>query len=210
MILVPGTTGFMQVLHHGFTHSTELGAGPMDIIAVQGNLSQAALKVIPKNIIVTKAGNTAGRRSSVECPTLESMLGTTTADEYRNLAPARNGILKKKPNHIFTGPETFLAKGAKMVRAGDLAALIIDKFTVDADDDDQVAQAKLDEAGTAELLLAFLWASEIKLLVPVPLEEPIESDVLNNIHRGMKARLATPPEAGDTREEPGEENDHPG
>ena len=107
MVLVPGATGFMHVLHHGFTHSTELG-GPMDIIAVHGNLSEAALKVIPKNIIVTKAGNTAGQRSSVECPMLDRI---TTADEFRNLAPARNGILKKKPNHIFIGPETFyLAK----------------------------------------------------------------------------------------------------
>jgi hypothetical protein len=210
MILVPGPTGFMQVLHHGFTHSAELG-GPMDIIAVQGNLSEAALRVIPKNPIVMKAGNTAGRRSSVECPTLESMLGTTTADEFRNLEPARNGILKKKPNHIFIGPETFfLAQGAKMMRAGDLATLIIDKFSVDADDDDQVAEAKLDEAGTAELLLAFLWASERDLLVPVALEEPGESDVLNSIHRNMKARLATLPAVEDERGFPDDEEDHPG
>jgi hypothetical protein len=142
MLLVPGPTGFMQVLHHGFTHSAELG-GPMDIVAVHGNLSEAALKVIPKDTIVMQAGNNTKRRSSVECPTMDSILGTKSAEEFRSLAPAKNGILKQKPNHIFIGPDTFfLTKGAKQVRSSELAALIIDKFTIDADDDDQVAQAK--------------------------------------------------------------------
>ena len=192
MLLVPGPTGFMQVLHHGFTHSAELG-GPMEIVAVHGNLSEAALKVIPKDTIVMQAGNNTGRRSSVECPTMDSILETKTAEEFRSLAPAKNGILKQKPNHIFIGPDTFfLTKGAKQIRSSELAALIIDKFTIDADDDDQVAQAKLDEAGTAELLLSFLWASERNLLASVDLAEPGESDVLNSIHRAMKARLAAP------------------
>jgi hypothetical protein len=105
-----------------------------------------------------------------------------------------------------------LTKGAKQVRSSELAALIIDKFTIDADDDDQVAQAKLDEAGTAELLLSFLWASERNLLAPVELAEPRESDVLNSIHRAMKARLVTQAEFQDDDEdkydydETGEEN----
>ena len=207
MILVPGPTGFMQVIHHGFAHATEMG-GTMDIIAVHGNLSEAALKVIPKKSLVMKTGNNTGRRSSIDCPTLTSMLESTTPDEFRTLEPERNAILKKKPNHIFIGPETFyLAKGAKMVRSGELAALIIDKFTIDADDDDQVAQAKLEEARTTELLLAILWASEQDLLTPVVLEEPIESDLLNGLHRAMKARLtARPAEEGKEEEEDDDES----
>ena len=132
MLLVPGPTGFMQVLHHGFTHSAELG-GPMEIVAVHGNLSEAALKVIPKDTIVMQAGNNTGRRSSVECPTMDSILGTKTAEEFCSLAPAKNGILKQKTNHIFIGPDTFfLTKGAKQIRSSELAALIIDKFTIEA------------------------------------------------------------------------------
>jgi len=202
MLLVPGTTGFMQVLHHGFTHSAELG-GPMDIVAVHGNLSEASLKVIPKDTIVMQAGNNTGRRrSAIECPTMDSILGTTTAEEFRALAPAKNEILRQKPNHIFIGPDTFfLTKGAKQVRSSELAALIIDRFTIDADDDDQVAQAKLDEAGTAELLLSFLWASERNLLAPVTLTEPGESNVLNSIHRAMKARIAALSEVDDNDED---------
>ena len=202
MLLVPGPTGFMQVLHHGFTHSAELG-GPMDIVAVHGNLSEAALKVIPSDTIAIQAGNKTGRRSALECPMMESILGTRTAEEFVALEPEKNGILKKKPNHIFIGPDIFyLAQGAKIVRSGELAALIIDKFTIDADDDDQVAQAKLDEAGTTEFLLAFLWASENNRLTPISLEEPGESDVLNSIHRAMKARLlVTSPDVDNASDE---------
>ena len=106
MILVPGTTGFMQVLHRGFVHSGEIGE-PSVIIAVQGNLSEAALRVIPKQAIVLKAGNNTGLRSAPACPTLESFLGVETAEEFCALAPAGNGILKSMPNHIFIGPDAF-------------------------------------------------------------------------------------------------------
>ena len=70
-----------------------------------------------------------------------------------------------------------------------LAMLVIDKFRADADDDDQANLARRDEAGEAELLLALLWASERNLLIPVILEDPDESPVLNKIHHNMKARL---------------------
>ena len=87
MILVPGPNGFMHVLHHGFTHTAELG-GATSIVAIHGNLSEANLKVIPAETIVTQAGNNVGRRSAVECPSLDNILGTKSAEEFRALAPA--------------------------------------------------------------------------------------------------------------------------
>lgn len=189
MFLVPGLNGRMQVLHHGFTHAGELG-GSADILAVNGNLSEAAIKVIPKETAVQVLGNNTGRRSGTECPTLESILAVNTAGEFTALAPNGNVILKLKPNHLFIGPEIFeLAKGAKQIRSSDLAMLIIEKFKADDDDDDQVNTARLDEAGENELLLAFLWASAKDLLVPITLGEPDESAVLNNLHKRLKENL---------------------
>ena len=62
MFLVPEPNGFMHVFHHGFTHTSEL-RGAADILAVNGNLSEAAIKVIPKERAVQILGNNTGRRS---------------------------------------------------------------------------------------------------------------------------------------------------
>jgi hypothetical protein len=51
------------------------------------------------------------------------------------------------------------------------------------------------------LLLSFLWASERNLLAPVTLTEPGESNVLNSIHRAMKARIAALSEVDDNDED---------
>ena len=191
MLLIPGVTGFMQVLHHGFTHAGELGDEP-DIVATYGNLSEAALKVIPVNATVALLGNNAGRRSAVDCPTLEDFLGATTADEFVALEPAGNGILKQKPNHILIGPETFrLTRGEKLTPAKDLAIALLDKFKADDEDDDQVNEARLEEALEAEFLLAILWASTRGILVPIDLTDPPESAVLNSIHQEIKHKLLT-------------------
>ena len=201
MLLVPGVTGFMQVLHHGFAHAGELG-GESVILAVNGNLSEAALRTVPKDKVVEQMGSNTGRRSfSIECPSLESLIGVDTAEEFSELEAEGNVILKNKPNHVFIGPDTFFfTKGAKTTRAGTLAMHIADRFREDPDDDDQVNTARLAEAKEAELLLAILWASERNLLAPVSLGDPEESAVVNQIHRVMKEKLepagrSTNPEA---------------
>jgi hypothetical protein len=172
MLLIPGVTGVMQILHHGFTYAGELGDEP-DIVAIYGNLSEAALKVIPVNATVALQGNNAGRRSAVDCPTLEDFLGATTPDEFVALEPAGNGILEQKPNHILVGPEIFrLTKGEKLPAAKDLALAILNKFKADDDDDDQVNEARREEAQEAEFLLAMLWASTRGILVPIELSDP--------------------------------------
>ena len=113
MILVPGPNGFMHVLHHGFTHTAELG-GATSIVAIHGNLSEANLKVIPAETIVTQAGNNVGRRSAVECPSFHSILGTKSAEEFRALALLRTGSSRKNlitfssvpvpfPSHVAPG-----------------------------------------------------------------------------------------------------------
>ena len=183
MLLILGTTGFMQILHHGFVHAGELG-GESVLLAVNGNLSEAALKVIPKEAAVTQVGNINRRRATApECPSLDDFLGVRTAEEFNELEPtAGNGILR---------PETFsMAKGARQIRSNQLAMLLIDKFRAEADDDDQANLARMDEAKEGELLLALLWASERDLLVPILLGEPEESTVLNQLHHEMKARLS--------------------
>ena len=47
----------------------------------------------------------------------------------------------------------------------------------------------MDEGGAAELLLAFLWASENNLLTPVILEDPGEDATINQIHHALKQKL---------------------
>jgi hypothetical protein len=191
MFIMPGTTGFMQILHHGFVHAGELG-GESVLLAVNGNLSEAALEVIPKEASVTQVGNITRRRATApECPSLDDFLGVGTAEEFNRLEPtAGYGILRQKPNHLFIGPNTFnMANGARQICANKLAMLVIDKFRADADDNDQANLARIDEAGEWALLLALLWASERDLLVPTVLGEPDESPVLNKIHRDMKTLL---------------------
>ena len=145
----------MQVLHRGFVHSGEIGK-PSVIIAVQGNLSEAALRVVPKQAIVLKAGNNTGLRSALACPRLESFLGVETAEEFCALAPAGNGILKSMPNHLFIGPDVFLiANGTKITSSSHLALRIIEQFCDDPEDDHQGNESRLDEAGAAESIIAF-------------------------------------------------------
>ncbi len=103
MLLIPGVTRFMQVFKHGFTHAGEL-RDKHNILATYGNLSEAALKVIPMNATVLLLGNNAGRRSVVDCSTSEDFLGANTADEFVALEPAGNGILKQKNEPYFDRP----------------------------------------------------------------------------------------------------------
>ena len=51
MLLVPGTSGYMQVLHHGFAHAGDLGEESV-ILVVNGNLSEPAIKVLSKHSTV--------------------------------------------------------------------------------------------------------------------------------------------------------------
>jgi hypothetical protein len=131
MFIIPGTIGLMQILHHGFlVHVGELG-GQSVLLAVNGNLSEAVLKVIVKESAVTQVGNITRRRATApECPSLDDFLGVGTAEEFNELEPtAGNGILHQKPNHLFIGPGTFnMANGARQIRANKLAMLVIYKF----------------------------------------------------------------------------------
>ena len=193
MVLVPGGKGRMQMLHHGFT-SSETDEG-FSLIFAQGNLGECCyFKVIPRDTATAPIKVTEGRRTTTtNCPTLETMLAATTGDEFKNLEAQGNGILRQKPNHLMLHPEAFLMMdGAATFQAKEMAIIILDLVRIDPDDDeeeDEIIEEKKRAAVGAELILAFLWASEQGALTPVQLSDAQENPHLNQTIRSIKAKL---------------------
>jgi hypothetical protein len=138
MMLVPGPPGKMQMLHHGFTYeSDEMG---FQLAFAQGNLGECCcFKIVPKEDVTEPIKVTNGRRTTTtNCPTLESMLASTTAEGFQTLPAQGNVILRQKPNHLMIHPEAFLIMdGASTFKSSDLAMTIIGMVRIDPDEDDE-------------------------------------------------------------------------
>ncbi|KAI2493892.1 hypothetical protein MHU86_20651 [Fragilaria crotonensis] len=162
MIVVPAEPGKMDIIHHGD-----------DATAQQ-------IKVIN------------GRRTTtVNCPTLESVTGATTGDEFASLVSQGNVILCHKPNLFVIHPAIFqLAKGAPTVRSRELAIKIIDALRVDPEEDDkEEVERKLSDATNLELPLGMLWASDNGGLTEVKLADVDENPTLNHTITIIKGKL---------------------
>ncbi len=124
MVLVPGRPGEMQLVHHGFACNTDDG---FVLAFAHGNLGDCTtFKVVPrKELVAPKAGRDddkeGGERTCI-APTLVSMLGAESGEEFAALEPEGNNILDRLPNHCFITPETFLkVEGSKHLASKDLA-----------------------------------------------------------------------------------------
>ena len=203
MIVVPGSTGIINILHHGFGATA---AGNFLLIFAQGSLEDGTIfKSIPRMDVVTQLGNETGRRSggqTLDSPSLASMLSVESADAFASLAsdPA-NQILRGRPNHAVIIPQVFfLAEGARSFSAKELAFAIITRMLrIDDEDNEEITAKKVTDQGWAESLLAFLWASDQKgMLAPIQLEDVPDSTVMNHNIRIIKDKLRGGPPAAVT------------
>ena len=193
MLIVPGTRGIMQTIHHGFGSATSTG---FSLNFAHGNLEGCTIfKTLPRLETVAQLGNETGRRSgtNLDSPSLASMIAVTTEEEFVNLPAEANGILRKRPNHALITPQLFfLINGARTASAKEMALKIINVLAVtDGDEESEVRESKATEQGWAESLLAFLWASEKGFLNPIHLEDVPESGIMNHTIKGIKEKLGS-------------------
>jgi hypothetical protein len=168
MLLTPGPRGKMHLLRHRFSCLTDTGYA---LIFVQGNFSDEATA----NVGIQN------------CPSLESMRNCTSEEQFTNLPPSTNGVLREFTNHILIDGDMFLlAVAVPLVSAAMLASQIIDVVRIqldgdDPDDEDEV-EAKQETALGAEALLAMLWASETGILTSVTLLDVPNSATVRKEH----------------------------
>lgn len=102
MIIVPGPTGIINILHHGFGATAERN---FLLIFAQGRLENGTIfkSIHRTEVVVQLVGNETGRRLGGQ--TLDN---DESADAFANLAshPANQRILRGRPNHA-----VFLSKG---------------------------------------------------------------------------------------------------
>ena len=193
MVLVPGRPGQMQLVHHGFACNTTEGFA---LAFAHGNLGDCtAFKTIPREEMVAPI---AGRDDEEEegdertrsAPTLDSMLGAESANEFAELEAEGNDILDRLPNHCFITPETFIkVKGSKRLAAKELAFYLIDKFQSSVEDDDEISVEKTEEAEGLEGILAMLWASEQGMLTEIRMDDVPEDPMMSHIIKDVRRRI---------------------
>ena len=202
VLLVPGPPGRMQVLHHGFTCSTNIG---LSIIFIQGNLSDCSyFKVLPRELAIEQIRiSVGGRTRSTNCPTLEEMMQAGSEEAFKALPAQGNGILRQFPNHLMINSDTFMmTDGATSISSKALAMDIINWFNrkveaeaaeVEGEEEDHEREERLEYAGEMilgfETILAMLWASENDGLTPILLTDVDDDPVLNQLIRNIKAKL---------------------
>lgn len=197
MMIVPGATGKVHLLHHGFGCSTTEGFA---LIFIQGNLvDSCSFKVLPRTEAVNQVGGDKkgrGRGATIKtlCPGLQSMVGVTSADAFVALPEENNEILQEKPNHVMVTPEIYhIMGGAKTVPARELAFDIIRWLVPEDDDDDEVLELKEVEAKGAELLLAMLWLISNSRTKAVELSDVPDDDRINGVIRSIKNKVGGDP-----------------
>jgi hypothetical protein len=105
VILAPKTNkGGLTVLHKGFTTSTHLG-GDLLIVFANSDLSESPFKLLNPTVAVNKLPNRPLRMGGGS-PLLGSMFKTTPAEEFQNLPPKDNAVLKDRPNQPYVSTST--------------------------------------------------------------------------------------------------------
>jgi hypothetical protein len=190
IILVPGTQGTMQLIHHGFACNTSQG---FVLTFAHGNLGDCTVfKTLRREEMVAPVeGKDIGDgKRAINAPSLESMLGAESPDEFGDLAAHDNEILKSLPNHCFVTPDAFIeVKGSKRISSKDLAYSLIEMFQMSVVNDDEISVEKAAEAEGLEGTLAMLWASENGLLKEIQLEDVPEEPMLSHIIKDIRGRL---------------------
>jgi hypothetical protein len=204
-LLVPGSKGIVKFLHQGFSSTTHLG-GPTILGFIQGNFTSSPFKAISnpaEAVLPIDQGRvtTRGKESApTACPKLASIFGAKSEEEFVALT-GEVDTLADRPNHLFIHPRIFTrADGPRTIQAKSLAFALIKQFNQDltnASSDQEKAEIG-DERDNAEVLLAFLWASEQGLLTGVTLSDVPESPHLNHQCELIvqKIRKTTAPQSG--------------
>ena len=191
MLLVPGKSGTMQLIHHGFACNTADG---FSLAFAHGNLEDTTtFKTVDRGELVAPAAvrEAEGPNGNTLVPTLESMMAAESPEEFANLAAGRSTILETRPNHCLITPGVFdEVGGAKLISSKDLAFNIIEAFQTAAADDDEISAEREAEATGLEDLLAMLWASATGLLREVSLVDVPESAMMSHLIRGVKGKLS--------------------
>ena len=205
MVLVPGRPGEMQLVHHGFACNTNDG---FVLAFAHGNLGDCTtFKIVPREELVApiagRVDDDEGGERARSAPTLDSLLGAESAEEFAALEPEGNNILDRLPNHCFITPETFLTvEGSKRLASKDLALHLIEAFQKSVEDDDDISVEKEDEAAGLEGILAMLWASENGMLQEIRMddvpEEPMMSHIINEVRRRLGGARVEAPRAAAT------------
>ena len=106
IVLTPGRTGFVNLIHHGFGVNAE---GNFLLIFAQGSLEDGTIfKSAPRTEMVIQLGNETGRRSggqTLDSPSLASMITVESADAFALLtSDPENQVLRGKPYHAMVIP----------------------------------------------------------------------------------------------------------
>ncbi len=202
MLLVPGGTGIMQLIHHGFACNTAAG---FSLAFAHGNLEDTTtFKTADRDELVAPAAAISEEEEPTAVgawatPTLEDMMAAESPQEFANLEPGVNPILKSHPNHCLITPDVFEeVEGAKTLSARDLAFSLIEAFQNTAAGDDELSTEREAEAAGLEGILAMLWASEKGLLREIRLADVPESAMMSHLIRGVKGKLSGAPTSGAT------------
>lgn len=136
MMLVPGTGGMVQVIHHGF--ATEID-GEFALVFVHGNVDEfATFKVLNRESAVEPIALALEPEEGVDdddgprrvearqAPSLLSLIEAGNARDFGELLPEENDVLMDYPNHFLIHPKVFaLTMGARAVESKHLAFEII-------------------------------------------------------------------------------------
>lgn len=189
MILIPGKRGTMQLVHHGFACNTTNG---FTLAFAHGNLGDCtAFKTISREEMVAPvAGVDEDGERTLNAPSLESMLGAESPDEFGAIKAEENKVLTKLPNHCFITPEVFIeVRGSKTLSSKNLAYTIIENFQRSVEDNDEISVAMEEEAAGLEYTLAMLWASEKGMLKEILMEDVPEDPMMSHIIKDVRRRL---------------------
>jgi hypothetical protein len=202
MMLVPGTGGMVQVIHHGF--ATEID-GEFALVFVHGNVDEfATFKVLNRESAVEPIALALEPEEGVDdddgprrvearqAPSLLSLIEAGNTRDFGELLPEENDVLMDYPNHFLIHPKVFaLTMGARAVESKHLAFEIIARIIHPEEADlDHQNGGDPEEGGDYEGLLAFLWAVANDLLTEVRLNDVPETTAMNNMVRQVRAKVS--------------------
>ena len=199
MMLVPGTGGMVQVIHHGF--ATEVD-GEFALVFVHGNVDEfATFKVLNREAAVEPIveepededdAEGLARFAKRQAPSFLSLVEAGNARDFGELLPEENDVLMDFPNHFLIHPRVFaLTMGARAVESKSLAFEIIARIIHPEEEGlDGLEEGEQADGGDYEGLLAFLWAAANDLLTEVRLNDVPETIAMNNVVRRVRAKVS--------------------
>lgn len=182
MMLIPGESGWVRVIHHGFATEIE---GKCCLVFVEGNRMDdcATFKVLPREEAVEPVSTTApedhdnakGRmgRAAKLAPSFLSLMEVGDANEFGELLAEDNDVLLELPHHFLIHPKVFaLTMGAKAMQSRHLAFEIINQIIGPFNERlHNLNEGEKEGGEDYDCLLAWLWATENNHLHEIKLQD---------------------------------------